>query len=69
MPRSPTFCALVGVDGRVAAIRLDRSSGEPSADAAILETLRTLPFRPAYRRAKPVAAWHQMVVSRFPSRP
>lgn len=69
LPRSPAFCARIGTDGRIAAIRLSRSSGDPSADAAILATLRTLPFRPAYIGARPAAAWHQVVVRRFPSRP
>jgi len=49
--------ALVGENGKVQEVTLDRSSGESALDESALEAVRTWRFEPARRNGVPVRAW------------
>ena len=68
-PQSPAFCLLIGADGRVSALTLAASSGDPGADRSLSRTIRRLPFRPALRGGRAVAAWHRLVVNHGTGQP
>ena len=46
----------VAADGSVAAVQLDRSSGDASLDAAAMEAAKLWKYQPAVERGKPVVA-------------
>ncbi len=48
---------LVGENGKVQEVTLDRSSGESALDESALEAVRTWRFEPARRNGVPVRAW------------
>jgi len=48
---------LVGENGKVQEVTLDRSSGESALDESALEAVRTWRFEPASRNGVPVRAW------------
>jgi protein TonB len=48
---------LVGENGKVQEVTLDRSSGESALDESALEAVRTWRFEPARRNGTPVRAW------------
>jgi protein TonB len=48
---------LVGENGNVQEVTLDRSSGESALDESALEAVRTWRFEPARRNGVPVRAW------------
>lgn len=62
-PASPVYCVRIHARGRVVAIRLAATSGDPLADRAIPGTLRGLSFFPAERDGAPVTAWHRLLVN------
>ena len=52
-----TMAFLVGVDGRVADSRVQRSSGHPTLDQAAHSALRICRFHPALAQGRQVASW------------
>jgi len=62
-PASPVYCVRIHARGRIDAIRLAATSGDPLADRAIPGTLRGLNFTPAERDGAPVTAWHRLLVN------
>lgn len=62
-PANPVYCVRIHARGRIDAIRLAATSGDPLADRAIPGTLRGLSFVPAERDGVPVTAWHRLLVN------
>jgi len=55
-----TLALLVGVDGKVSASRIERSSGFPQLDKAALNALSRCAFNPAMQGDVPQAGWAQV---------
>lgn len=53
---------LVGPDGRVVDVRVEKSSGYPALDAAAVEAARGWRFKPAEKAGQPVTAWYRTSV-------
>jgi hypothetical protein len=63
MPANPVYCVRIQARGRIDAILLAATSGDPLADRAIPGTLRGLRFVPAERDGVPVTAWHRLLIN------
>ena len=53
---------LVGPDGRVLDVKVERSSGHPGLDAAAVDAARGWRFKPAEKAGQPVTAWYRTSV-------
>ena len=67
--RNPSYCGLIGADGRILRLNRASTSGDRHVDQVVARNIRQLRFRPALRGGRPVAAWHRLILNRSNAMP